>query len=68
MNLDRVVVLDLAVRVAGNDLEEIALGRDRFRREKTKLSPGDLLIRPIVLGSIDPDDENLVPRFVLVGS
>ena len=60
MNLDRVVVLDLAVGMAGNDLEEITIGRDRSRRETTELSSGDLLLRPLVLGPVDSDGEHLV--------
>ena len=49
VNFDRVVVLDLEVLMAGNDLEEITIGRDRSRRELAELSSRDLLLRPLVL-------------------
>ena len=57
VNLDGVVVLDLEVTVPGNDLEEVAVGGDRSRRDAAELGSRDLLLRPLVLGPVDSDGE-----------
>ena len=57
VNFNRVVVLDLAVRVTRNDLEEIPLGWDRSRGQTTELSAVDLLLRPLVVCPVDSDGE-----------
>jgi predicted transcriptional regulator len=56
-NLDDVGIADLAVRVPGYDLEEVAVGSDRLRRNETKLRSGHFLLHDREVSSIDLDVE-----------